>query len=82
MFKRFFTWLKEHPIDKIAKYTERYELQTKWIAQQREAREKGVAVVKEEVPKEVATKEEIKEESVKEKNAKEEAVNVEIVLRQ
>lgn len=37
MYRRFFQWLKEHPIDKIAKYVERYELQTKWIIQQREA---------------------------------------------
>jgi hypothetical protein len=36
MYRRYFQWLKEHPIDKINKYTERYELQTRWIAQQRE----------------------------------------------
>lgn len=72
MFKRFFTWLKEHPIDKIVKYTQRYELQTQWIAQQRNAREKGV-VVKEEGK-------EVKEEAF-EKEVKEEVVKVEAVLR-
>jgi hypothetical protein len=35
MYRRYFDWLKGHPIDKIAKYVERYELQTQWIRQQR-----------------------------------------------
>jgi len=35
MYGRYFSWLKGHPIDKIAKYVERYELQTQWIAEQR-----------------------------------------------
>lgn len=73
MFKRFFAWLREHPIDKIAKYTERYELHTKWIAQQREAREKGMGLgeVKEEVRREVAKEKEI---GIKEEPAKMEPV--------
>jgi hypothetical protein len=52
MYRRFFQWLKEHPIDKIAKYVERYELQTKWIIQQREIMT-GKQVKKEEVEKEL-----------------------------
>jgi hypothetical protein len=52
MYRRFFQWLREHPIDKIAKYVERYELQTKWIIQQREIMT-GKQVKKEEVEKEL-----------------------------
>ena len=33
--KKYFEWLRIHPIDKIAKYIERYDLQTKWIHEQR-----------------------------------------------
>lgn len=34
-YTKYLQWLTEHPIDKIRKYLERYELQTKWIKEKR-----------------------------------------------
>ena len=52
LYTKYFHWLKEHPIDKIAKYKERYGLQTKWIAEQRQKKMNEMLPIQSKEPRE------------------------------